>query len=161
MKERDRIKAKFGGKCAYCGEVLSDKGWHVDHKVPIGRNRKHIPSHYRHKVTKVKISYNELPHQWWKEHEHIEGKMVPDGCSRPENDTFENKIPACASCNINKHGMSIEEFRQLIEGFINSLNLRMVQYKIAKRYGLIKETGNKVVFYFETFKQQTNETKTK
>lgn len=123
MKERDRIKAKFGGKCAYCGEVLPDKGWHVDHIKPVCRGRE------------------------WDSVKRCYGRYT---MLKPENDTFENKIPACASCNINKHGMSIEEFRQLIEGFINSLNLRMVQYKIAKRYGLIKETGIKVVFYFET-----------
>ena len=56
--------------------------------------------------------------------------------------------------NINKHSMSLEEFRSLIGGFINSLNQRMVQYKIAKRYGLIKETGIKVRFYFEMLKNK-------
>jgi hypothetical protein len=29
--------------------------------------------------------------------------------------------------------------------------LRSTQYKFAKRYGLVQETENKVVFYFETF----------
>jgi len=32
MKKRDRIKAKYGGKCAYCGTVL-EEDWQVDHKT--------------------------------------------------------------------------------------------------------------------------------
>ena len=66
-------------------------------------------------------------------------------------DNIDNKEPSCSSCNINKHSMSVEEFRSLIEGFIKSLNERSTQYKIAKRYGLIQETNKPVVFYFETF----------
>lgn len=34
---RQKVKAKFGGKCAYCGCDLGDK-WHVDHLDPIIRN---------------------------------------------------------------------------------------------------------------------------
>ena len=30
---RDRIKQKFGGRCAYCGVVLGER-WHVDHIEP-------------------------------------------------------------------------------------------------------------------------------
>ena len=30
-KEREIIKNKFGGKCAYCGEDLPGRGWHVKH----------------------------------------------------------------------------------------------------------------------------------
>lgn len=60
-------------------------------------------------------------------------------------------MPACASCNINKHSMSVEEFRKLVGGFITSLNRDSTQYKIAKRYGFIVEIEKPVVFYFETF----------
>ena len=72
----------------------------------------------------------------------------------PENDTFENKIPACASCNINKHSMTVEEFRSLIKGFVKSLNIYSTQYKIAKRYGLLKETDNDIIFHFEKHAQK-------
>lgn len=44
---------------------------------------------------------------------------------------------------------AIEGFRNLIHGFVNSLNRDSVQYKVAKRYGLIRETGIEVKFYFE------------
>lgn len=73
---------------------------------------------------------------------------------RSERDTLENKFPSCASCNINKHGMSIEQFRFQIERFIHSLNTNITQYKIAKRYGLVIETKIPVVFYFEKVMQE-------
>lgn len=71
-------------------------------------------------------------------------------CIHPERETLSNLYPACASCNINKHNQTLEEFRAMIQKFVNSLNEYSVQYKIAKRYGLVVETSNKVVFYFET-----------
>jgi len=70
-------------------------------------------------------------------------------CLHPERFSIDNQMPSCPSCNINKHSMSLEEFRMLIAVFINSLNKRSVQYKIAKKFGLIKEISKPVVFYFE------------
>ena len=70
-------------------------------------------------------------------------------CEHPEHDTEENKVPACASCNIMKSQMSIEDFRSCIAQFVESLNLYTNQYKFAKRYGLIKETELEVKFWFE------------
>lgn len=35
--QRAELKQKFGGHCAYCGELLGDK-WHADHIDPIRRN---------------------------------------------------------------------------------------------------------------------------
>ena len=35
-KEREEIRAMFGGKCAYCGKELEDK-FHIDHIKPIFR----------------------------------------------------------------------------------------------------------------------------
>ena len=47
--------------------------------------------------------------------------------------------------------MSLEEFRDLISGFIRSLNRDSTQYKVARRYGLIVEAVQPVVFYFEQY----------
>ena len=53
--------------------------------------------------------------------------------------------------------MSLEDFRNLIKGFIISLNRDSTQYKIAKRYGLVLEvTEPEVIFYFE---KQPNKSK--
>lgn len=70
-------------------------------------------------------------------------------CLNPHNDTEENKVPACASCNIEKHSYTIEQFRRNISNFINSLNKYHNQYKFAKKYGLVQETDKEVEFWFE------------
>ena len=124
MKKADRQKIfdKYGGKCAYCGEQLQDV-WHVDELLPIVRN---------YIFDKQK------------------GRYIHDGtCQYPERITIENQMPACPSCNINKHSDSLEEFRRRISGLVVSLNRDSVQYKVAKRYGLIQETQKPIIFYFE------------
>lgn len=35
--QREKLKNKFGGNCAYCGDQLGDK-WHADHIEAIRRN---------------------------------------------------------------------------------------------------------------------------
>jgi len=121
-KNREIIYNKYDGKCAYCGCDLQ-KGWHVDELLPVRRNMK------------------------WNEGK---TRYVWDGtCEHPERLNIKNQMPSCPSCNINKHSMSHEDFRNLIAGFINSLNRDSTQYKIAKRYGLIKETIKPIQFYFE------------
>jgi 5-methylcytosine-specific restriction endonuclease McrA len=129
-KERQFIFDKYDGKCAYCGIELL-KGWHVDHLEPIVRDFKY---------NKVKSRFEQT------------GR-----CRNPQNETIENYNPSCASCNIQKNSFTIEQFRNNIKQFVNSLNQYSTQYKFAKRYNLIQETNNDVVFYFETIENQTND----
>ncbi|AXQ24068.1 HNH endonuclease [Acinetobacter wuhouensis] len=35
--QRAELKQKFGGHCAYCGELLGDK-WHADHLIAVVRD---------------------------------------------------------------------------------------------------------------------------
>ena len=37
-KQREELRLKFGGRCAYCGCQLPEKGWHADHIEPIVRD---------------------------------------------------------------------------------------------------------------------------
>src|SRR3990167_10865210 len=151
--EREIVFNKYGGRCAYCGTELV-KGWHVDEIEPVRRNRKLVQGHWRYKKTKIEVPYMEAKLlteiqllekcEWWK------GGWKADGAMHPERSHIDNQNPACASCNINKHSGSLEEFRELIEGFMKHLNEINTQYKIAKRYGLVKEEIKPVVFYFET-----------
>lgn len=67
----------------------------------------------------------------------------------PERDSEENRVPACASCNIQKGSLSLEAFRDKIQNFPMSLQRYHTQYSVAKRYGLIKETDKEVKFWFE------------
>lgn len=130
---RELIYKKFGGKCAYCGDKLK-KGWHVDELLPVKRGWKYKKDYMGNIMTdalgmNIKETYMEYPERF----------------------VYENQMPSCPSCNINKHSMSLEDFRSLIAGFIKSLNRDSTQYKVAKRYGLIEETDIDVTFYFETF----------
>lgn len=45
---RKRVHAKYGGRCAYCGDKITLKQMHVDHKKPIFRNwgtNHSVPAH--------------------------------------------------------------------------------------------------------------------
>lgn len=137
QKDRQLIFEKYDGRCAYCGCDLT-KGWHVDELEPILRKQKYVGGY---------TSAGE-----WKPR-----RLVSDGCMHPERLVIGNQMPACASCNINKHSMSLEEFRSLIAGFMKHLNETNTQYKIAKRFGLVKEFIEPVVFYFETFTTNTQD----
>lgn len=69
--------------------------------------------------------------------------------TKPENDNFENMMPACPSCNIDKSSMSLETWRKVIANKINVLNRDVNVFKFAKRFGLVAETNASVTFYFE------------
>ena len=51
--------------------------------------------------------------------------------------------------------MTIEQFRQSIKQYVESLNKYSVQYQMAKKYNLISETQIDVKFYFETIQEET------
>lgn len=123
--DRQKVYDKYKGKCAYCGCLL-EKGWHVDELLPVRRLYDNKWNTEKRKWDKVFIGY-----------EH------------PERMNIKNQNPACASCNINKHSMSLEEFRQQIKGFMKHLNEVSTQFKIAKRYCLVRENDIPVIFYFE------------
>lgn len=129
-KERETLFHKYNGRCAYCGCELV-KGWHADHIEAIVRD----------------FTYNKEKSRFQQT-----GK-----CLKPENQKIENFNPSCAKCNILKNSNSLEEFRRIIKQFVNSLNLYSTQYKFAKKYGLVQETGLEVVFYFETLNKLEDE----
>lgn len=133
-QKRQVVFDLYDGRCAYCGCVL-EKGWHVDHVIPCGRQ-------YKSELVKA-------PNGKYKY------KTTLVGYDNIKANVMSNFVPACPSCNINKHGMDVEQFRIMISTYLNSLNTRMVQYKMVKKYGLVVETeaaSKPVVFYFETFK---------
>lgn len=166
MKKADRQKVfeKFGGKCAYCGCELT-KGWHVDEIEPCRRKYKIEKGHWLRIIDKKKMTIAELrgvsEMQMVTNYKWVDDKTVFDGYEHPERLNIENQFPSCASCNINKHSMGLEDFRSLISGFVQSLNKYNTQYKFAKRYGLVEETEQQVVFYFETIKECNKNHETK
>lgn len=119
--QRETLRGMFGGLCAYCGQPLGDK-WHADHVAPVER-----------KLT-------------W-----VRGKgLVPTGkLHRPENDTVANLMPACPPCNIDKHSMSLENWRGKLARSLEVLANNQPTYRHARRFGLLQETPQPVVFHFE------------
>lgn len=135
--QREEIRQKYGGRCAYCGCELEQR-FHVDHKWPVQRNYEYV----RDENGRIEIAFNG------------KAKMRFTGLANEQWDTIENMMPACPSCNTIKGSNSLERFREIIAGFITSLNRDSTQYKFAKRYGLIRETGIEVKFYYETYESK-------
>jgi 5-methylcytosine-specific restriction endonuclease McrA len=142
--QRAILRMKFGGKCAYCGEDLPEKGWHADHVEPVLR-------------------------EWWKNTPHwkeahgftynvIDGKVVrasveieKAGLTRPQNDTPDNLFPACRPCNIDKHASSLEAWRSQMQDRVGVCRRNYSAFRHAERFGLIQEIKKPVVFWFETY----------
>ena len=96
---------------------------------------------------------NELQKLWHIDHiEPIVRDWINGSCKNPHlKNNIENYNPSCPSCNIQKNSYTLEQFRENIKQFVNSLNEYSTQYKFAKKYGLIQENSIEVVFFFERF----------
>lgn len=135
-KERAVLKEMFGCRCAYCGNTLGDR-WHADHIEPVIRHSDLI------RVDRPNQTYAFVAN----------GKL-----ERPENDRKDNFYPSCMPCNIHKSSSSVEGFRRNLELHIKRLNEATNHsiYRHAKRFGLVFETGEKVIFYFERCKENAD-----
>ena len=117
LKVRMAVKAKYGGRCAYCGTKLYSK-WAIDHIVPKRRD-----------------------------------KTDP---SEQGEDHIDNYNPSCFKCNSSKNTWTVEQFRERIADKTRMLGRYCPNYNWAKSFGLIEETGNPVVFYFEKYEAKNN-----
>lgn len=124
--DREKIKKKFGGRCAYCGEKLSDN-WNIDHVIAKSIFKKVIEENSQPAFLKH-LKINDVNHD-------------------------DNLFPSCGSCNRYKDSYTLRQFRKELSSLIRRLNERITIYRIAKRFGLIKEVEKKVVFYFEKNKK--------
>lgn len=111
----------FGGRCAYCGEVLGPR-WHADHIEPV-----------------IRLTT------------YVSGKgFVPSGeVEHPSRNCFYNFYPACAPCNVDKHRMSLEEWRKKLARGPEVLASHQPTFRHSVRFGLVEVTTKPVVFYFE------------
>ena len=125
-KQRSAIFAMFGGRCAYCGHVLPERGWHADHVKPVRREW--------WKATK-----------WWQQRH---GRQ-PIGMRRPKNDRLDNYFPSCRACNIDKSCLSLEAWRAGLEREPQVLRDNYSAWRHAERFGLVQVVKTRVVFYFE------------
>jgi hypothetical protein len=61
----------------------------------------------------------------------------------------DNLMPSCRICNNWKATHSLETFRNEIAEQLIRLHKYSPNYRLAQRYGLIKEVPKKIIFYFE------------
>ena len=115
--QRAALREKYGGRCAYCGNMLADK-WHADHIEPVVRT------------------------DWFKK------GSAPD---YPARHTLENMNPACPPCNIDKHSMSLDDWRKVIQRSNEVLARDVSTFRRALRYGLVSLHSKPVLFFFEQF----------
>lgn len=64
-------------------------------------------------------------------------------------DEVNNMFPACRSCNHYKSTLTVEQFRGCVERWLAVLERDSVTYRNAVRFGQVRPTPHKVVFYFE------------
>jgi hypothetical protein len=124
--ERNIIKNKYGGKCAYCGCELPAK-WHADHLVPVERKLKYVKG---------------------------KGLVTTGEMHNPRADNIENIMPACPACNIDKSSFPLESWRQQVQDSANILTRNNTTYRRAMRFGLVAETGKEIKFWFEGYKER-------
>lgn len=107
-------------------DIIEYKDMQVDHLVPKNRG---CYSRWSNKAGKFVVSHGD--------------------------DSMENYMPSCRSCNLRKRDMSLEQFRSEItrqaKGLLNGK--ASFQVKMSLAYGLIEEHFDRqIVFYFEKFK---------
>lgn len=125
-KQKAALREKFGGRCAYCGEVLTKM--HADHLKPITR------------VT---------TDPWGKPLPASECKVM-----NPDRNVVSNMMPACAPCNLHKHSYSLEGWRDLIARSAEIVAREKSTFKAGVRFGLIVVKQKPVVFHFEKVNQE-------
>lgn len=60
-----------------------------------------------------------------------------------------NLFPSCPPCNNFKLTMTVEVFRSELQAQVERAQKYSVNYRMAKKHGLVVETCRKVVFHFE------------
>jgi 5-methylcytosine-specific restriction endonuclease McrA len=76
--------------------------------------------------------------------------QVPQVSSRDDVHTEKNYFPACPICNGWKHSDNLESFRRSIQQQVRKCRDYSRNFRMAERYGLVREVEKPIVFYFET-----------
>ncbi|EHW2122393.1 HNH endonuclease [Salmonella enterica subsp. enterica serovar Montevideo] len=129
-KQRERLRMKFGGRCAYCGCELPEKGWHADHVQAVLRKSERCMKSAEKGIFRLKST----------------GDVF-----RPEADCPENIFPSCAPCNLLKTTYSLEMFRKQVSLQVERGRRSSVNFRTAERFGLISVVNKPVVFWFEQY----------
>jgi predicted restriction endonuclease len=82
---------------------------------------------------------------------HFKFKMAEKYTDK-ELDDINNLMPSCRVCNKWKSCHSVEQFRFEIEEQLARLNEYSSNFRFAKKYGLVEEKPQSILFYFENQK---------
>ena len=122
-KTRELVYLKYDKRCSYCGnELYSIKDMEVDHIIP----KKNFFIKNNDKVPYFLVHLKE-----------------------GDVDHYDNLNPSCRACNGFKGTLDLETFRSELSKQIERANKYSVNYRMAKRYGLVEENIMPIVFYFE------------
>jgi len=75
--------------------------------------------------------------------------VIPQASSRAEVHKEENYFPSCPVCNNWKHSDNLESFRRSIQQQVRKCRDYSRNFRMAERFGLVKEIEKPIVFYFE------------
>jgi len=128
-RQKEALRAKFGGRCAYCGQMMDRM--HADHVRPV-----------------IRITTD----PWGNRLPASECRMA-----RGERNTVDNMMPACGPCNISKGGHTLEGWRDLLERSAEIVAREKSIFRAGVRFGLISVTKKPVVFYFEEVARRTGQ----
>ena len=144
--QRETLRMKFGGRCAYCGCELPERGWHADHVEPVLREWWKNTAGWKESHS-FKWEVNEATGRFNK----IAIPLEKAGLERPHNDTLDNLFPACRECNIDKHASTLEHWRKAIEDKVGVCRRNYTAFRHAERFGLVKDLTKPVIFWFEQY----------
>jgi 5-methylcytosine-specific restriction endonuclease McrA len=122
--DRQKIYDKLNGRCGYCGESISIKEMQVDHIIPKVDFVTHVTNNFRVPDFLKHLTISDLNH-------------------------IDNLMPTCRVCNKWKTFHPLEIFRRELSEQIKRLNDYSANYRIAKKYGLVRENEIEIKFYFE------------
>lgn len=117
--QREALRGKFGGRCAYCGGDLVKM--HADHLEPCIR------------VTRDCMG----------------NPLAEPYIVKPELNTVANMMPACQACNLHKGGYKLEEWREMLARSAYILRRDTSTFRAGERFGVIEAHDKPIVFYFE------------
>lgn len=120
-RQREALRQKFGGRCAYCGCDLKDM--HADHLEPV-----------------IRIQTD----PWGRRLPAAECSMV-----KPERNTVANMMPACKGCNLHKGGYPLENWRDILQRSAEIVGKQTSTFRAGVRMGVISVSSEPVVFHFE------------
>ncbi len=129
-RKREELRMMFGGRCAYCGCKLPERGWHADHIQAVNRELKFARDKRDRTI------------------------MVATGrLYRPENDHYDNLFPACAPCNIDKGSSSLENWRTYLHyRIVERLRANSSTFRHAERFGVVAINPAPLVFWYEKYR---------